>query len=157
MTRPDEVWTEAEHVKACAMYAERSSFTAIANELGTRTRNAVGGHLARAGVLRKEHQTKATMAEIRKKDNAQRRNKRCAAVNKRDERALAIWVDPSPSAPVDIKEWAPASFAELKEDGCRFPFGHRNYTFCNVSPCVPNTPYCQVHARLCYPSPRDRQ
>lgn len=33
--------------------------------------------------------------------------------------------------------------------GCRYPFGERNFLFCNANP-EDNSPYCPEHAAICY-------
>ena len=129
------LWTPEETKTCLAIWERGGSFGVIADFLRTKTRNAVAGHLNRAGkhrpipVERKLPPPRKTQKQI---------------IEEAMQKTFTF--DPGRS---------PSSLIDRCSDGCQFPLGDSPFRFCNQQQ-VPGTPYCVPHCRMVYQPPRAR-
>ena len=173
-TRPNnnaQAWATVDADRCVAEWQTGCSFTIIANRMGEGfNRNKVAGWLNRQGYRRKFPLVHKPYPAVR-----------VAVPRKLELLASPVATKPKPltrpytphtpaTTPKLLQQRenirkspttfspnrTPATLLNLAKDGCKYPLGQSgNYSYCNQKR-VPGVPYCGVHARLVYATPKVR-
>lgn len=156
MMQSKQLWSEVDERISLEMFADRkNTFSIIGKAIG-KSRSAVAGHFRRNGIFRTlpKLSPNLTMRQVRDRDNAARRAVRAAV---RGKFLSALTTSEAPLAPVDVEKYVTnVRLHDLTIDGCKYPSGTSNYTFCNA-PRHGGRAYCPDHAALVYQPSRGRR
>ena len=135
-------WTPERVETLRTLHADGLSASDIAAQLGGVSRNAVIGKKSRLGLVSNQP------VAIRTSPVKRVRKPKVSVMS-----YAPVWQKPSPMLcePVAIEDDIPSdpvTFAELRNDQCKFPYGDRDYTFCGKKQVY--GPYCRLHAARCF-------
>lgn len=175
-----QAWATADAERCIAEWRTGCSFTIIASRMGAGfTRNKVAGWLNRQGYRRKFPLVHKPYPAIRVAVPRKLEllpsplvpSPLVPTVSSKTKPLTRPYVPATPATTPKLQQQreniknspnefspnrAPATLLNLAKDGCKYPLGERgNYSYCNQKR-VAGVPYCGVHARLVYATPKVR-